>query len=184
MNSKGYPTSVFRYYAVLILFPAILMLSCFRSAAQVITCKPLLSPEGKECGVYEVRIRNTSADSIMVLHTQEVALPPFINHYKWDRDGQSREAILYFGKSDNPYFPEQYRATKTLLPDEELQLFIAQPKMPDTPARRMLINYSMLSGRFKEDFIRLESRPTVANQKRCKALKEKNGVVFKKRVEF
>jgi hypothetical protein len=39
----------------------------------------------------------------MVLHTQEAALPPFINLYKWEENkSNGKEITLYLGKSNNP----------------------------------------------------------------------------------
>ena len=153
--------------------------------AQQISCRPLHSDAVTGKGVYRIQIRNTSADSIMVLHTREVSLPPLINHYRWEADGgKDGKPVLYFGKSDDTHLPEGYRATKTLLPADELELFVSVPGVFLNRRGEMVIHYSMLSSRFKDEFLKLEARPGAANMSRCKNLKEKYGVVFKKKVEF
>jgi hypothetical protein len=84
--------------------------------------------DGRDC-VYSIQIQNTAEDSIMVLHTQEAALPPFINNYKLEEASTKTggKPLLLFGKSNNPFLPEQYLATKSLGPRETLELYFTLP---------------------------------------------------------
>lgn len=135
--------------------------------------------------VYSISIRNSANDSIMVLHTQEASLPPFINRYKWENGGEKEiKATLYFGKSNNPFLPERYRATKTLPPNGEMELYFTMPANFNSYRKQLIIYYSMLEDKFYSDFHKLETTGTNSSLKKCKALKEKHGVVHNRKVIF
>lgn len=135
--------------------------------------------------IYSVSIRNSSNDSIMVLHTQEAMYPPFINKYKWEREsGKDTGIIVYLGKSDNPLLPEKYRATKTLPPKGELQLYFLLPSNLNHLPKTAQIYFSMLQEKYYADFQKLESVGTNSALKRCQYLKQKHGRVFNKKVTF
>lgn len=135
--------------------------------------------------VYSIVIRNSSNDSIMVLHTQEANLPPFLNKYKYDKGGDKGAVLtLHLGKSTNPFLPEKYRATKTLPPKGQLELYFILPATYNGQLKNLVIYYSMLDDKFYPDFLKLEKTGTDASLKRCKALKEKHGKVHLRKVTF
>ena len=135
--------------------------------------------------VYSISINNSSNDSIMVLHTQEAELPPFINRYKWEEVSEKDcKAIIFLGKSNNPLLPEQYRATKTLKPKGNLELYFNMPSTFNSAKKKLKIYYSMLSKKYYSDFYKLEKTGTKAALKKCKSLKKKHGQVFSRVVEF
>lgn len=129
---------------------------------------------------------NTSEDSIMVLHAQEASLPPFINSYKWEpsKDKKTAPLIVFMGRSDNPYLPEKYRATKTLVPREKVELYFRLKNAPSNQTKSLLVYFSMLTGRFASDFLLLEKTGTNAALRRCQSLKQKHGIVHKRSVIF
>lgn len=152
--------------------------------AQRITVEPL---PGKGEGeiIYSMRMTNTSADSILVLHAQEADLPPFINNYKWEADGKDSSRITVFlGRSDNPYLPESYRATKTLPPQGQLQLYFRMRKALSITERNLTVYFSMLSDKYYDDFLLLEKTGSDAALRRCKTLKQKHGIVRKLSIPF
>ncbi|MFM9008581.1 MAG: hypothetical protein ACKORE_08370 [Bacteroidota bacterium] len=135
--------------------------------------------------IYSMRMTNTSTDSILVLHAQEADLPPFINNYKWEPDGKdSSRMTVFLGRSDNPYLPESYRATKTLPPQGQLQLYFRMRKAPSITTRNLTVYFSMLSDKYYDDFLLLEKTGSDAALKRCKSLKQKHGVVRKLSIPF
>jgi hypothetical protein len=135
--------------------------------------------------VYSISINNSSNDSIMVLHTQEAELPPFINRYKWEEISEvGFKAILYLGKSNNPLLPEQYRATKTLKPKGKLELYFNMPSTFNGAKKKLKIYYSMLSKKYYADFYKLEKTGSKSALKKCKSLKKKHGQVYSRVVEF
>ncbi len=135
--------------------------------------------------IYSVVIRNTSNDSIMVLHTQEAELPPFINEYKWENGGVKGKLVtLYLGKSNNPFLPEKYRATKTLAPKGVLELYFSLPAFLSGRPKELLVYYSMLHEKYYGIFNSLETKGTTASFKKCRVLKEKKGVVHNRKVSF
>lgn len=154
--------------------------------SQEITVSLLYPAENGGDRIYAVRFKNTSADSIMVLHAQESQLPPFINNYKWEKNTKTGHApvTVYLGRSDNPFLPEQYRATKTLVPLEEVDLYFRLRGLDDESVKTMLVYYSMLSARYAHEFILLEKTGTSSASKRCKSLKQKHGIVHKRIISF
>lgn len=135
--------------------------------------------------IYSLAISNSSNDSIMVLHTQEAELPPFINKYKWEEiNEKGYKAVLYLGKSNNQFLPEQYRATKTLQPKGKLELYFNMPSSFNTKKKQLKIYYSMLSKKYYADFYKLEKTGTKAALRRCKSLKKKHGLVYSRFVDF
>lgn len=155
------------------------------SQAQHIIVSQVYKANADSDAVYSISIRNSSNDSIMVLHTQEANLPPFLNTYKYEMTGDKGPAVtLLFGKSNNPLLPEKYRATKTLPPKGELSLYFTLPATYNGTPKQLVLTYSMLSEKFYPDFLKLEKTGTNAATKKCKALKEKHGRVFYKKVMF
>jgi hypothetical protein len=135
--------------------------------------------------VYSISINNSSNDSIMVLHTQEAELPPFINRYKWEElKEKDFKAIIFLGKTNNQLLPEQYRATKTLKPNGKLELYFNMPSTFNSSKKKLKIYYSMLSKKYYSDFYKLEKTGTKGALKKCKSLKKKHGQVFSRVVEF
>lgn len=122
----------------------------------------------------------------MVLHAQESQLPPFINNYKWENTGKTDPVSItvYLGRSDNPFLPEQYRATKTLSPLEEVDLYFRLRGLENDTTKTLLVYFSMLSSRYANEFILLEKTGTSSAFKRCKSLKQKHGVVHKRQIPF
>jgi hypothetical protein len=141
--------------------------------------------DGRDC-VYSIQIQNTAEDSIMVLHTQEAALPPFINNYKLEEASTKTggKPLLLFGKSNNPFLPEQYLATKSLGPRETLELYFTLPVRLNEIEKYVQIYYSMMDDKYLADFNKLETTGTKAALKKCKALKEKHGIVHNRKVKF
>jgi hypothetical protein len=161
------------------------LLSATGTMAQQILISQVYKANADSNAVYSVSIRNSSNDSIMVLHTQEANLPPFLNTYKYEVTADKGPAItLMFGKSNNPLLPEKYRATKTLPPKGELSLYFTLPATYNTSAKQLVLTYSMLAEKFYPDFLKLEKTGTHTASKKCKALKEKHGRVFYKKVMF
>lgn len=161
------------------------LLSFRISQAQHIIVAQVYKANADSDAVYSISIRNSSNDSIMVLHTQEANLPPFLNTYKYEKTGDVGAAVtLLFGKSNNPLLPEKYRATKTLPPKGELSLYFTLPATYNTFPKQLVLTYSMLAEKFYPDFLKLEKTGTNAATKKCKALKEKHGRVFYRKVMF
>ncbi len=154
--------------------------------AQVFSVRLVYPASDQRDCVYSIQIQNTAEDSIMVLHTQEAALPPFINRYKVE-DASAKtggKPLLLFGKSNNPFLPEQYRATKSLGPKETLELYFTLPERLSNLEKEMQVYYSMMDDKYLADFNKLETTGTKAALKKCKALKEKHGVVHNRKVKF
>ncbi len=161
------------------------LLAMFDGSAQHIIVSQVYKANADSDAVYSISIRNSSHDSIMVLHTQEANLPPFLNTYKYEMTGDKGPAVtLLFGKSNNPLLPEKYRATKTLPPKGELSLYFTLPATYNASTKQLVLTYSMLAEKFYPDFLKLEKTGTNAATKKCKALKEKHGRVFYKKVMF
>jgi len=155
------------------------------SFAQFFLISQVYPSDSEGQAVYSISINNSSNDSIMVLHTQEAELPPFINRYKWEEISEEGfKAILYLGKSNNPLLPEQYRATKTLKPNGKLELYFNMPSSFNSAKKKLKIYYSMLSKKYYSDFYKLEKTGTKGALKKCKSLKKKHGQVFSRVVEF
>ncbi|MFN8153013.1 MAG: hypothetical protein U0Y08_01835 [Bacteroidia bacterium] len=170
---------VFRIFLCCCLFIAV------NGNAQHIIITQVYRANADSDAVYSVSIRNSSNDSIMVLHTQEANLPPFLNNYKYVQGGENGAIItLHFGKSNNPLLPEKYRATKTLPPKGQLELYFTLPATFNDKPKQLVLTYSMLTEKFYPDFLKLEKTGTNAATKKCKALKEKHGRVFYKKVMF
>lgn len=170
------------FFSCLILF---LVLLCSNVNAQYFLVSQVYKANADSDAVYSIIIRNSSNDSIMVLHTQEAAMPPFINHYKWEKSEDENVTVtLYLGKSNNPFLPEKYRATKTLPPKGQLELYFTLPATYNGKLKQLVVYYSMLSEKFYPDFLRLETNGSNAALKRCKTLKQKHGVVFNRKVAF
>lgn len=182
-NSVLLPIGSIRWLAF---FWLIIGNATLESNAQEITVRLLYPANNGGERIYAVRFRNTSPDSIMVLHAQESQLPPFINNYKWEKTGRNGEApvTVYLGRSDNPFLPEQYRATKTLSPLEELELYFRLRKLNEDVQKSLLVYFSMLSDRYANEFLLLEKTGTASALKRCKSLKQKHGVVHKRNSPF
>jgi hypothetical protein len=170
--------SVFYWIIGLSLFP-------ITSSAQFFLISQVYPSDNDGQAVYSISINNSSNDSIMVLHTQEAELPPFINRYKWEEISEDGfKAILYLGKSNNPLLPEQYRATKTLKPKGKLELYFNMPSTFNNTKKKLKIYYSMLSKKFYADFYKLEKTGSKSALKKCKSLKKKHGTVYSRVVEF
>jgi len=156
-----------------------------QTRAQHFLVSKVYNPNGDENAIYAVEIRNSSNDSIMVLHTQEAALPPFINLYKWEENkSNNKEVTLYLGKSNNPFLPEKYRATKTLPPKGTLELYFKLPTSYNTHPKQLSVYFSMLHQKYYTVFHGLETKGTNASFKKCRALKEKKGIVHHRKVPF
>lgn len=157
----------------------------FSSSAQFFLISQVYPSDSDGQAVYSISINNSSNDSIMVLHTQEAELPPFINRYKWEELTENGfKAIVFLGKSNNPLLPEQYRATKTLKPKGKLELYFNMPSTFNDEKKKLKIYYSMLSKKFYADFYKLEKTGSKAALKKCKSLKKRHGTVFSRIVEF
>lgn len=170
--------------AILILF---LQISGFaiHSNAQYFIVSKVYNANSDGNSIYSVEIRNSSNDSIMVLHTQEAALPPFINLYKWEEDKElNNQVVLYLGKSNNPFLPEKYRATKTLPPKGTLELYFILPASMSTYGKYLSVYFSMLDQKYYSIFHALETKGTNASFKKCRALKEKKGIVHHRKIPF
>ncbi len=153
--------------------------------AQHFLVSKVYDPNGDENAIYSVEIRNSSNDSIMVLHTQEAALPPFINLYKWEENkSNGKEITLYLGKSNNPFLPEKYRATKTLPPKGRLELYFKLPTSFNDQQKQLSVYFSMLHQKYYALFHGLETKGTNAAFKKCRSLKEKKGIVHHRKVSF
>ena len=153
--------------------------------AQHFLVSKVYDPNGDENAIYSVEIRNSSNDSIMVLHTQEAALPPFINLYKWEENkSNGKEITLYLGKSNNPFLPEKYRATKTLTPKGRLELYFKLPTSFNDQQKQLSVYFSMLHQKYYTIFHGLETKGTNAAFKKCRSLKEKKGIVHHRNVSF
>lgn len=171
-----------RVFRVLVGFGVLVTMS---SRAQHIIVTQVYRANADSDAVYSVSIRNSSNDSIMVLHTQEANLPPFLNKYKYIPGGENGSVItMHFGKSNNPLLPEKYRATKTLPPKGQLELYFTLPATFNDKPKQLILTYSMLTEKFYPDFLKLEKTGTNAATKKCKALKEKHGRVFYRKVMF
>lgn len=121
----------------------------------------------------------------MVLHTQEANLPPFLNKYKYGIGVEHGTALtMQFGKSNNPLLPEKYRATKTLPPKGQLELYFTLPATYNGQSKQLVITFSMLDEKYYPDFLKLEKTGTNTAMKKCKALKEKHGKVYYRKVQF
>ncbi|CAN5498136.1 hypothetical protein BH11BAC2_BH11BAC2_12810 [soil metagenome] len=134
--------------------------------------------------IYSITIKNNSRDSILVLHTQEAEFPPFINHYKYDLPSSAQPFILRLGKSNNPFLPERYRATKTMSPSSSIELYFYIPIQYCNQRKLLEIWYSCLDQKFLGDFKKLEITPSQSCVAKCKKLKEKYGIVHHKTMEF
>ncbi|MBK9399388.1 MAG: hypothetical protein IPN36_00605 [Bacteroidetes bacterium] len=153
--------------------------------AQYFLVSKVYDPNGDENAIYSVEIRNSSNDSILVLHTQEAALPPFINLYKWEENkSNGKEITLYLGKSNNPFLPEKYRATKTLPPKGRLELYFKLPTSFNDQQKQLSVYFSMLHQKYYTIFHGLETKGTNAAFKKCRSLKEKKGIVHHRKVSF
>lgn len=169
----------------LILFFLLALLNVESTRAQHFMISQVYPANADSDAVYSIVIRNSSNDSIMVLHTQEANLPPFLNKYKYDKGGDKGAVLtLHLGKSTNPFLPEKYRATKTLPPKGQLELYFILPATYNGQMKNLVIYYSMLDDKFYPDFLKLEKTGTDASLKRCKALKEKHGKVHLRKVTF
>ena len=182
-RSAGQPFRCLKWFAFLFLNVGI---ANIQTKAQEITVRLLYPAENGGERIYAVHFRNTSPDSIMVLHAQESQLPPFINNYKWEKTGKNADApvTVYLGRSDNPFLPEQYRATKTLAPLGELELYFRLRNLNEEVQKSLLVYFSMLSDRYASEFLLLEKTGTASALKRCKSLKQKHGVVHKRNSPF
>lgn len=161
------------------------LLATNSGVAQHIIIAQVYKANADSDAVYSISIRNSCNDSIMVLHTQEANLPPFLNTYKYEITGDKSTAItLLFGKSNNPLLPEKYRATKTLPPKGELSLYFTLPATYNAIPKQLVLTYSMLAEKFYPDFLKLEKTGTNSASRKCKALKEKHGRVFYRKVIF
>lgn len=157
----------------------------FTASAQFFLISQVYPSDNEGQAIYSISINNSSNDSIMVLHTQEAELPPFINRYKWEElSEKDYKAIVFLGKSDNPLLPEQYRATKTLKPKGKLELYFNLPSSFNTEKKKLKIYYSMLSEKYYADFYKLEKTGSKSALKKCKSLKKKHGQVYSRVVEF
>lgn len=172
------------YKLISLLFPLFLGTGFHSSAQYFLVSKVYNSTSGEDV-IYSIVIRNSSHDSIMVLHTQEAELPPFINLYKWEKStSNEKEVTLFLGKSNNPFLPEKYRATKTLAPKGVLELYFSMPSSLNLTAKQLMVYYSMLDQKYLSIFQSLETTGTNRAFKKCKSLKEKKGVVFHRLVSF
>ncbi|MBK7964295.1 MAG: hypothetical protein IPK10_02570 [Bacteroidetes bacterium] len=157
----------------------------FCSLGQFFLISQVYPSDSEGQAVYSISINNSSNDSIMVLHTHEAELPPFINRYKWEELSENGfKAIVFLGKSNNPLFPEQYRATKTLKPKGKLELYFNMPSNFNSEKKKLKIYYSMLSKKYYADFYKLEKTGSKSALKKCKSLKKKHGLVYSRVVEF
>lgn len=157
----------------------------FTSSAQFFLITQVYPSDSEGQAIYSISINNSSNDSIMVLHTQEAELPPFINRYKWEELSEKDfKAIVFLGKSNNPLLPEQYRATKTLKPKGKLELYFNMPSSFNSEKKKLKVYYSMLSEKYYADFYKLEKTGSKSALKKCKSLKKKHGQVYNRVVEF
>ena len=153
--------------------------------AQTFMVAQLYRSKGDSAAIYSITIRNTAIDSIMVLHTQEAELPPFINHYEWDSiQGRMPGMLLRLGKINDPFLPEKYRATKTLEPKGVVELYFEVPKHYLPIRKNVEIWFSMLDKKFLSDFKKLETSSGGSSVSRCRHIKEKYGVVHHRILNF
>ncbi len=166
----------------LVLFLISVLLPLF-SNAQFFIISTIHRPENDTMSVFSISIRNTSRDSMLVLHSQETESPPFINKYRFEVRGEDT-TIIYFGKSLNPLIPETYRATKTIGPRNTLEVYFSIPKSQIKKKKSVLIYFSMISEKYLEDFNKLDRMENNANIKRCRKLKERFGSVYHKEIYY
>lgn len=154
-------------------------------SAQTFMVAQLYRSKGDSGAIYSITIRNTAIDSIMVLHTQEAEVPPFINHYEWDTiPGKIPGMLLRLGKINDPFLPEKYRATKTLEPKGSIELYFEVPKKYLSMRKNVEIWFSMLDKKYSSDFKKLETSSGGSSVTRCRHLKEKYGVVHHRLLVF
>jgi hypothetical protein len=135
--------------------------------------------------VYALKIKNTSKDSIIVLHAQEAEFPPFINQYKWDDvKGAKSKMLLHFGKTSDQLNPEKYRATKTLAPQETVSIYFSIPAKFDASTKEVELWFSFLDNKYLDEFKKSEVSNATDAVKKCKSLKEKHGRVVHRFVAF
>ena len=126
--------------------------------------------------VYSMKIKNTSADSIIVLHAQEVQYPPFINQYKWDElKGNKPKITIHLGKTSDELNPEKYRATKSLAPQETATIYFSLPSNYDKMSKEVEFWYSLLDKKYLDEFKKAEQTNSTDAARKCKVLKEKHG---------
>jgi len=133
--------------------------------------------------IYSIEISNTANDSLIVLHTQESSLPPFINNYKIEIKSNTK-TVIHLGKGNNPLVPEKYRATTSLAPNSVMTLYFKIDMDRIQGEKELDIWYSMMDKKFLGDFKKLDTSNSISDMKRCRKLKEKYGVVHHKVVAF
>ena len=133
--------------------------------------------------IYSIEIRNTANDSLIVLHTQESSLPPFINNYKIEIKSNNK-MVIYLGKGNNPLVPEKYRATTSLAPNSVMTLYFKVNKDKIKGEKELDIWYSMMDKKYLGAFKKLDTSNSISDMKRCRKLKEKYGVVHHKVIAF
>jgi hypothetical protein len=157
------------------------MINC---QAQEISIVPVFSKDSVNT-IYSLRLRNISADSIVVLHAQVFVEPPFINHYAQQMEVIKGEKIysVHIGRSNNPRMPERYTAIRAVTPGAVQEMYF-QVASPDTSLRHAEIYFTLLDKKYLSDFQRMDQLPSEKDVQRCKKLKEKYGKVKHFIVEF
>ncbi len=169
--------------SILFFYLALHCLLPFNVIAQFFILSTVHRPANDSISVFSISIRNTSRDSMLVLHSQETEFPPFINRYKYEVLSNDTTTI-YLGKSLNPLIPETYRATKTLGPRNEMEVYFSVPKSFVRKKKSVIIYFSMISEKYLEDFDKLDRMENSTNIKRCRKLKSRFGTVYHKELVF
>ena len=167
----------------LIFFFSFAMLIPLFGSAQFFIVSSMHRPENDTIAVFSITIRNTSRDSMLVLHSQETVAPPFINNYKHEIISKDT-CVVYLGKSLNPLIPETYRATKTISARNTLEIYYSIPKSQLRKKKSIVIYFSMISEKYLEDFDKLDRMENESNIKRCRKLKSRYGSVYHKEIFY